>query len=107
MVNRLRFPQKSCRVTRRTFSSMFPLMRRPWSLCFRWSCTLSLKRTAYFAILRLMGRSLPETYNGFYREDAAGLGLEKTTQLLGGLLSHCRQHVPYYAQILGQGSSSQ
>lgn len=54
-----------------------------------------------------MGRSLPETYTRFHKEDASAIGAEKTTQLLGRMLSHCRQHVPYYAEILGRVSNSQ
>jgi phenylacetate-CoA ligase len=61
----------------------------------------SLRKRLYFAVVALRGAALGKYYEGYLRELRGGIPPDTTQRLLTRLLEHCSQHVPYYAEIMG------
>jgi phenylacetate-CoA ligase len=60
----------------------------------------NLRKLAYFAIVELRGQPLGRNYERFLREDREGIPEDTRRKLLINLLDHCKQHVPYYRDII-------
>jgi len=61
---------------------------------------VNLRKQIYFALLSLRGQPLGACYNRFVREAQQGIPADTTRQALTRLLAHCRQSVPYYAEVM-------
>jgi phenylacetate-CoA ligase len=61
---------------------------------------MNLRETAYFALVRLRGQALGTYYKRFLREDRDGIPPDTSKRLLIQLLAHCKQSVPYYAEVM-------
>lgn len=67
---------------------------------------MNLRKWLYFALVRLRGQPLGAYYERFLRENQNGIPPDTTSKLLTRLLLHCRQAVPYYAEVMrGMGDS--
>ncbi len=67
---------------------------------------MNLRKAAYFGLVRLRGQTLGASYEGFLRETRTGIPPDTTKRSLVRLLSHCRQHVPYYAAVMSRLAGS-
>ncbi len=66
---------------------------------------MNARKALYFAYLRGRGSSIPDLYERYRREDAAGVSPDVTRGLLVQMLAHCERAVPYCAQVMrGLGS---
>lgn len=67
---------------------------------------MNVRRFLYFTYHRLTGSTLPELYRQFHQQDREGLSEQATSAtmslLLWRLLAHCRESVPYYAELMAQ-----
>jgi phenylacetate-CoA ligase len=61
---------------------------------------MNLRKWLYFTLVGLRGQPLGAYYNRFLREAENGIPADTTRRLLVQLLTHCRQSVPYYAQLM-------
>jgi phenylacetate-CoA ligase len=61
---------------------------------------MNLRKAAYFALVRLRGQALGTYYERFSREDQDGIPPDTSKRLLIQLLAHCKQSVPYYAEVM-------
>ena len=61
---------------------------------------MNLRKWLYFALVRLRGQPLGTYYEHLLREYRDGIPPDTTRKLLIQLLAHCRQSVPYYAEVM-------
>jgi hypothetical protein len=61
---------------------------------------MNLRQEAYFTLVGLRGQPLGHYYRRMVQEDQKGIPPDTTKKLLIQLLTHCRQSVPYYAEIM-------
>jgi len=61
---------------------------------------MNLRKATYFALVRLRGQPLGTYYERFLREDQHGIPADTSKKLLVQLLAHCKQSVPYYAEVM-------
>ena len=61
---------------------------------------MNLRKATYFALVRLRGQPLGTYYERFLREDQHGIPPDTSKKLLVQLLAHCKQSVPYYAEVM-------
>jgi phenylacetate-CoA ligase len=67
---------------------------------------MNLRKQLYFELVHLRGQALGAYYERFLREDQNGIPPDTSKRLLIQLLAHCKQSVPYYAEIMrGIGDS--
>jgi phenylacetate-CoA ligase len=67
---------------------------------------LNLRKQLYYGSHRMIGRSLGQVYENYYREDRLGLRNNIVEPSLAKLLDHCEASVPYYADLIaGVGGS--
>jgi phenylacetate-CoA ligase len=64
------------------------------------SMPLNFRKRAYFALVELRGQPMGRNYERFLREDREGIPGDTRRKLLINLLDHCKQHVPYYRDII-------
>lgn len=63
---------------------------------------MNWRKPAYLGYARLRGYRFPGLLREYTAAYEAGAGWELTRELLGRLLSHCREAVPYYAELLSR-----
>src|SRR5712672_845937 len=68
---------------------------------------MNWKKHAYLRYATLRGYRFPALLKHYLREYEDGLSGETTTLALSRLLRHCRQMVPYYADLLAEISSAE
>lgn len=68
---------------------------------------MNWKKHAYLRYATLRGYRFPALLKQYLREYEDGLSGEATTLALSRLLRHCRQMVPYYADLLAETSSAE
>lgn len=61
---------------------------------------MNLRGWAYFAFIGLRGSRVPRYYREFLDRDARGPTPEAGLAALSGLLRHCKERVPHYAELL-------
>jgi len=61
---------------------------------------MNLRGRAYFAFIGLRGSRMPRYYREFLEQDALGPSPETGLASLSGLLRHCKERVPHYAELL-------
>jgi phenylacetate-CoA ligase len=67
---------------------------------------MNLRQAAYFALVGLRGQALGNHYKRILREDQDGIPPDTTKRLLIQLLTHCKQSVPYYAEVIREMGDS-
>jgi phenylacetate-CoA ligase len=68
---------------------------------------MNWKKHAYLSYASVRGYRFPALLNQYGREYQNGLSAQTTTLALSRLLRHCRQMVPYYADLLAEFSSDE
>jgi phenylacetate-CoA ligase len=67
---------------------------------------MNLRKWLYLTLVGLRGQRLGAYYERFLQEDQDGIPPDTTKKLLIQLLTHCKQSVPYYAEVMrGLGDS--
>ena len=61
---------------------------------------MNLRQSLYFLLVALRGQKLGEHYRSFLDQVKNGIPGDATRNLLIRLLAHCRQSVPFYAEIM-------
>lgn len=61
---------------------------------------MNLRGRLYLAFIALRGSRMPRYYREYLEDDARGPSPERSDALLTGLLRHCRDRVPHYAELL-------
>lgn len=61
---------------------------------------MNLRESSYFTLTKLRGFALGKYYRRFCQEDQNGIPIDTTKKRLIRLLKHCKQSVPYYAEIM-------
>jgi phenylacetate-CoA ligase len=61
---------------------------------------MNFRKSVLFGLYRLRGQALGAYYERFLREYRSGIPPDTTKKLLIRMLSHCRQSVPYYAEVM-------
>ena len=61
---------------------------------------MNIRKSIYFGLVRLRGQELASYYKRFLQEDSIGISTDITKRQLVHLLTHCKQFVPYYAEIM-------
>jgi len=58
---------------------------------------LPIRKWLYFAMVGLRGQALGTYYERYLQEDRNGISPDAAKELLIQLLTHCKEHVPYYS----------
>jgi phenylacetate-CoA ligase len=61
---------------------------------------MNLRKWLYFTLVGSRGQRLGADYERFVQEDQDGIPPDTTKKLLVQLLTHCKQSVPYYAEVM-------
>jgi phenylacetate-CoA ligase len=61
---------------------------------------INLRKWLYFALVGLRGQALGAYYERLLQEVQNGIPLDTSKKLLIQLLDHCKQSVPYYAEVI-------
>ena len=61
---------------------------------------MNLRKWLYFTLVGSRGQRLGANYERFVQEDQDGIPPDATKKLLVQLLTHCKQSVPYYAEVM-------
>ena len=82
-------------------------LQRPQSAPQQLPALMNWKKHAYLSYARLRNYRFPALLKKYVRDYEAGLSGREATLALGQLLRHCREMVPYYADLLSGTSAGQ
>jgi phenylacetate-CoA ligase len=67
---------------------------------------MNWRQEAFFSLVRLRGKKTGQYYHSYVEQVKKGISEDTIHKLLIGLLDHCRQSVPYYAEIIRRNGGS-